>query len=81
MSISQLFGFSPTSSGAMQPRRSTFIFHFLVIILEHVNLVLLGSVRACQPRTTKKSHGIGGNNAKMCTTSHCLAPWSHLKTC
>ncbi len=71
---------SPTSSGAKQLRHSIFIFHSMVVVLERVNLVLLGSAGACQPCTTNESHRIGGNNAGVCTTSHCLAPWSHLKT-
>ena len=40
MSTRQLFGFSPTSFGAMRLGLSTFIFHSLVVVLERVNLVL-----------------------------------------
>ncbi len=71
---------SPTSSGAKWLRLPTFIFYSLVIVLKRINLVLLGSAGACQPRTTNESHRTGGDNGGAWITSHCSAPWSHLET-
>ncbi len=62
MSIHQHFVRSPTSSGAKWLDLPTFIFHSMVVVLEHVNLVLLGSAGVCQTRTTNESHKIGGYN-------------------
>ena len=50
-----------------------------MVVLEHINLVLLDSAEACQPRTTNKSHLIIGDNAGAYTTSHYLALLSHLE--
>lgn len=52
----------------------------LLVVLEHINLILLGSARAYQPRTTNESHKTGGNNARAWITLYRLATWSHLKT-
>lgn len=73
ISTRQLFRFNPTSFWAMQIRLSIFIFHFLVVMLEHINFILLGSARAYQPCTTNKSHKTGGNNVEACTILHYLA--------
>ncbi len=64
MSPHQHFVCSPTSSGAKWLGLLTFIFHSMVVVLECVNLVLLGSAGECQPRTTNESHRIGGDNAE-----------------
>ena len=39
----------------------------MAVILERVNLALLGSAGACQPHTTNESHRTGGDNAGACT--------------
>ena len=80
MSTRRLCGFSPISSGVMWLGLSIFIFYSLVVVLERINLVLLGSIGACQSRTNNKSHRTGGNNAGGGITLYCSAPWSHLET-
>ncbi len=55
---------SPTSSRAKWLEISTFIFYFIVVVLDYINLVLLGITRAYQSCTTNKSYKIGINNAR-----------------
>lgn len=73
ISSCQHFALSSTSDGARWLKLLIFIFHFLVVVLEHVNLVLLGSAGVSQPQSTNESHRTGGNNTGVGTNSHCLA--------
>lgn len=56
-----------------------FIFRFIVIVLERVNLILLGGAGACQPRTTNEGHKISGDNAGAYIILHSLVKWSYLE--
>lgn len=69
------------SFGVKQLELSNFIFHFLVVVLGHVNLILQDSARAYEFCTTNDSYRTGGNNAKTYTLSHYLAPWSYFEKC
>ena len=79
ISTHKLLRFSPMSFEAMRLGFSILIFHFLVVVLERINLVLLGSTKACQFLTINKSHKTGSDNTGACTTSHCLALLSHIE--
>ncbi len=46
-------------------RLLTFIFHFMIVVLECVNLILLGSAGVCQTCIINESYRIGGDNAKV----------------
>lgn len=51
---------------------SNFFFYFIVVVLKHINLVLLGNAKICQPYTTSKIYWISYNNARIYIILHCL---------
>lgn len=51
----------------------TIIYYSMVIVLEHINYVLLGSVGVCEPRTINETNRIGGNNAGAYTIMYFFA--------
>ena len=77
----QHFGFNPISSEVKRLGLSTFIFYFLIVVSEHINLVLLGSIEVYQTYTTNQSYRISADSTGAYTTSYYLVPKSHLEIC
>lgn len=70
--LCQYFEFDPTSLRAKPLQLLTSSSISLVIVLEYINLILLGSTKICRPCTTNKDHRIDNGNIRKYTISDCF---------
>lgn len=61
------------SFGTKQLRLSIYIFHSMMVILEHVNFWLLDNARVYQTCISNKNYKTGCNNIRIYTILHCLS--------